>query len=403
MAGSDESMKDAVEWADEMDETRRRHGNNQPHEGRAARTHKHFILSPDPNDHIDLPVLRELAGAWAMSFFGYYQVAIVYHDDNAGNIPHAHLVVNCTNLVTGNRFHTDNPFELNRVLQDMARERGLTGFSNEMKSAKAKRIAGNEERFDQEPRSLQKTYMSRPERGLADSGAYSWLGDIRSGVAITKGLARNETEFRRILKTLEVNIDDNSPKAKRQDWIISLEEDPKCKVTGGRLGFVYGKEALLDSFENKATYHPDGSSSREMLKAAKNAVILSDLAELNHLAATLETCSKCGIRSQAECITYIRAMEGRLERKGGGSASDQKMLDTLRQAHAFITERNLLPKTEATAGTTTKQVSGKVDKEKKAVSQQQKPRHERTRDDRGKGGHADGDPHSVQGWPSGPL
>lgn len=122
-----------------------------------------------------------------MRFFGDYQVTIVYHDDNARSIPHAHLVVNCTNLVTDNRLHTDNPFELNRALQDMARERGLTGFSNEMKSAKAKRISGNEKRFDHEPRSLQETYMSRPERGLADSGAYSWLGDIRSRVAIAKG------------------------------------------------------------------------------------------------------------------------------------------------------------------------------------------------------------------------
>lgn len=67
-----------------------------------------------------------------MRFFGDYQVAIVYHDDNESRIPHAHLIVNCTNLVTGNRLHTDNPFELNRALQDMARERGLNGFSNIM-------------------------------------------------------------------------------------------------------------------------------------------------------------------------------------------------------------------------------------------------------------------------------
>lgn len=29
-----------------------------------ARIYKHFIISPDPDDHIDLPALRELAGAW---------------------------------------------------------------------------------------------------------------------------------------------------------------------------------------------------------------------------------------------------------------------------------------------------------------------------------------------------
>lgn len=75
-----------------------------------------------------------------------------------------------------------------------------------------------------------------------------------------------------------------------------------------------------------------------------------DPAELDHLAATLETCSKYGIRSQAECITYIRATEGRLEHKYGGSASDQKPLDLLREAHAYITEHNPAVEDSGTCG-----------------------------------------------------
>lgn len=111
-----------------------------------------------------------------------------------------------------------------------------------------------------------------------------------------------------------------------------------------------------------------------------------DPVELDHLAATLEAYSKYGIRSQAECITYIRAMEGCLEHKYGGSASDQKPLDLLREAHAYITEHNLLSKTVAPAETAAKQGSGKFDREKMTASQQQKKlRQERTRDDRGKG------------------
>ncbi|WP_303132863.1 relaxase/mobilization nuclease domain-containing protein [uncultured Olsenella sp.] len=166
MQGYDEAMKDAVEWADEMDATRVRCGNDEPYEGRRARTYKHFIISPDPDDHIDLPVLRELAGAWAMRFFGDYQVAIVYHDDNQNQIPHAHLVVNCTNLVTGNRLHTDNPFELNRALQDMARDRGLNGLSNVMEHDEGlSRLAAKDEP-EKTARTMQPTYMSRPEREL---------------------------------------------------------------------------------------------------------------------------------------------------------------------------------------------------------------------------------------------
>lgn len=63
-----------------------------------------------------------------MKFFGDYQVAIVYHDDNQNRIPHAHLIVSCTNPVTGNRLHADNPFALSCALQDMAHDREQTCF-----------------------------------------------------------------------------------------------------------------------------------------------------------------------------------------------------------------------------------------------------------------------------------
>ena len=114
-----------IRWADEMDATRRAFGNDTPFGAMRARTYKHFIISPDPEDGIDLEALRELAKAWALEHFADFQVAIVYHDDNASRIPHAHIVVNNTNLETGKRMHHDDPKELNRSLQKMAKEREL--------------------------------------------------------------------------------------------------------------------------------------------------------------------------------------------------------------------------------------------------------------------------------------
>lgn len=121
---------------------------------------------------------------------------------------------------------------------------------------------------------MQPTYMSRSERELVDSGAYSWVADIRSRVSVAKGLARNESEFRGILDMLGVTVADNSPKATNRDWVYSLADDPKCKVTGGRLGYLYSRCSLENGFENKAAYHPDAASSRTILKAAKDAVVL---------------------------------------------------------------------------------------------------------------------------------
>lgn len=331
---------------DEMDATRARCGNDEPYEGRRARTYKHFIISPDPDDHIDLPALRELARAWAMRFFGDYQVAIVYHDDNQNRIPHAHLVVNCTNLVTGNRLHTDNLFELNRALQDMARERGLSGLSNVMEHREGlSRLAAKDEP-EKTARTMQPTCVSRPERELVDSGEYSWVADIRSRVSVAKGLARNEGEFRSILDMLGVAVADNSPKATNRDWIYSLSDDPKCKVNGGRLGYLYSRRSLENGFENKATYHPDAASSRAILKAAKDAVVLNDLAELDRMAKALETCSRFGIRSIADCDARIGTVEKCIQ-GGNGSEAERKSLEALRDARDFTAANGLLPRTSS--------------------------------------------------------
>ena len=78
-----------VEWDAEMDATRRAYGTDAPWKGMRARTFKHFVISPDPEDAIDMTQLRELSQAWAAKHFGSHEVAIVYHDDNEGNIPHA--------------------------------------------------------------------------------------------------------------------------------------------------------------------------------------------------------------------------------------------------------------------------------------------------------------------------
>jgi hypothetical protein len=343
MEGYDESLKAGVEWADEMDATRAEDGNDQPYEGRRARTYKHFIISPDPEDGIGLPALRELAGAWAMRFFGDYQVAIVYHDDNEGGIPHAHLVVNCTNLRTGNRLHTENPFELNRALQDMARERGLRGFSNEMEHGEGVARLAAKDALEPGQRTLQRVYMSRPERELVEKGAYSWVSDIRSRVSVARGLARNEGEFREVLGLLGVSVADNSPKAANRDWIYALADQPARKVTGGRLGYAYSKRSLENGFENWATYHPDAASSRAILRAAKDAVVLNDLAELDRMARSLETCARYGAGSVAELDARIAAVEVRAG-EGSGSSTEVASLQALRDAREFVADNGLLPR-----------------------------------------------------------
>lgn len=110
----------AFDWARAMDETRRAFGNDKPWRGKKVRTYKHYVVSPDPKDGVGLDALRDLAVSWAREHFGDFEMAIVYHDDNARDIPHAHVVVNNTNLETGRRLQDPDPKALAASLQKMA-------------------------------------------------------------------------------------------------------------------------------------------------------------------------------------------------------------------------------------------------------------------------------------------
>lgn len=184
------------DWARIMDGTRHRHGNDRAWGGRPARTYKHYVLSPDPEDGIGLKDLRSLAVAWAQEHFGDYEVAIVYHDDNASRILHAHVVVNNTNLVTGSRLQDPDPKALKHSLQAMARGRGLQDLDTDLPGLDSRR-----DRF-RHPPTLQAVYRRRAEAAIEAEGGYSWVADIRRRVGIARAVARNEAEFRSVLSSI---------------------------------------------------------------------------------------------------------------------------------------------------------------------------------------------------------
>lgn len=341
----DEALKSEVCWADEMDEVRRRAGNDSPFGGMRARTYKHFVLSPSPEDDIDLAALRELACAWALKHFGEYQVAIVYHDDNEGRIPHAHIVVNNTNLVTGRRLQTRFPLDLNRDLQEMARERELRFLTDSPDPTEGlERLAAMQHGKKPRPKTMQQIHLGRAESELVSAGAYSWVADIRNRISVAKSLARSESEFTQILGMLGVDVADNSRNAKRDDWIYSLADAPSRRVSGERLGLLFAKETVLRQLARAAHEHPDARTSKEILRNARNAVLVNDLVELDELSSALRICAHHGISSIQECTRKLAALRKCIERADGRDRSAlMRKAAELEEAMGYMESRNLLP------------------------------------------------------------
>lgn len=341
----DEMFKSEVRWADEMDETRRRAGNDRPFGGMRARTYKHFVLSPSPDDDIDLTALRELACAWALKHFGEYQVAIVYHDDNGGRIPHAHVVVNNTNLETGRRLQTRFPLDLNRDLQEMARERELSFLADEPEPTEGlERLAAMQHGRKPRPKTMQQVYIGRAESELVSAGAYSWVADIRNRVSVAKSLARSEGEFTQILGMLGVEVADNSRSAKRDDWIYSLADAPTRRVSGERLGLLFAKETVLRQIARASRKHPNARTSKEILKNARDAMLVNDLVELSELSSALRTCAYHGASSIQECTRKLAALRRRIESSDGRERDGlMRRAAELEGAMDYMESRNLLP------------------------------------------------------------
>ena len=283
---------DDFDWAAVMDDTRSRWRNDTPWGGRPYRTYKHYVLSPDPKDHVGMDALRELTVAWAREHFGDFEVAIVYHDDNAGRIPHAHVIVNNTNIVTGRRLQDPDPKELKHSLQRMARERGLSDFdSAEEKASVRERVR---------PRTLQAEHVRRAEHEIAEKGGYSWVADIRARIRVARSVTRSEDEFRGLLRSLGVEVEGNSAKARRRDWVFSLSGHPTWRVSGESLGLGYGRESLMRGFSLGSAGHLADASERRVTGLARSAVELGDLSELERLSEALAWLKGNRIRTAAD-------------------------------------------------------------------------------------------------------
>lgn len=284
------------DWSAAMDGTRRNYGTGSSWHGKRARTFKHYIFSPDPSDDLDLQSLRRLATAWAKQCFPDYEVAIVYHDDNAQHVLHAHVVVNNVNLVTGKRLQEDSPRALKKAAQELAREMGLSFFEDARENPSGDGQSGKRYR----PRTKQRVYKRKAEAEIEAEGKYSWVGDIRSRVAIAKGVATSDREFKSMLSNMGVEVADNSPKARRRDWLYLLADHPTRRVSGEKMGLSFGKQAIQESFAQGPTGRLSNKTAREIAVIARLATEIGDLEELHELSNLIEACSRTGSRSIEE-------------------------------------------------------------------------------------------------------
>ena len=309
------------DWSSVMDGTREKLGNDRPFKGRKARTYKHYIISPDPRDAVSLSRLRSVTVSWVEENFGDYEVAIVYHDDNEHHVPHAHVVVNNTNLNTGRRLQDPDPGALNGSLQRIARDAGLTHFVGRLDGA-----ARDETHY-------RRRAVDRTEASLTKRGEYSWVADIRARVDVAKGIAKSSDDFRQALREMGVNVRESA--SRKGDWVYSLAGTPSRQVTGSKLGASYTRREVTGWLRSPTRRAPGPVTVRNVREVAAGAIEVKDLRELVALSEAVSVVSKGGFRSLSAMDSAASRMRGMPNREAA--------VARLERARQYCAEHGILP------------------------------------------------------------
>jgi hypothetical protein len=318
------------DWASIMDETREKLGNDSPSKGRKARTYKHYVFSPDPRDAVSLSELRSVTMSWVEENFGDYEVAVVYHDDNEHHVPHAHVIVNNTNLVTGRRLQDPDPRALKRSAQRIAGEMGLSRFSDRPGRAS-----------ERDSDVYMRRHVDRPEAEYGGRGEYSWVADIRARVDVARSLSRSPEDFQGALREMGVSVRVSARRA--DDWVYSLAGTPSRQVSGSRLGASYTRREVTRWIANPSRLRPGPVTSRNVRAIASGAIEVRNLRELNRLAEAMSTISRGGFRS----LAAIDSAASRLRGMPGREASVERLVRVRR----YCAEHGILPERTTGAGT----------------------------------------------------
>ena len=332
MAGIDEDglpeYRD-YDWSSIMDETREKLGNDSPFKGRKARTYKHYVFSPDPRDSISLSELRSVTMSWVRENFGDYEVAVVYHDDNEHHIPHAHVVVNNTNLTTGRRLQDPDPRALKRSAQRIAREHGLSCYEDEPRDPETGVIPDSEAYARRNAHIVERDRMAR--------GEYSWVGDIRARVDVAKGIAKSPDDFRQALREMGVNVRESA--SRKGDWVYSLAGTPSRQVTGSKLGASYTRRQVTGWLRSPTRRAPGPVTVRNVREVAAGAIEVKDLRELVALSEAVSVVSRGGFRSLSAMDSAASRMRGMPNREA--------TVARLERARRYCAEHGILPERSA--------------------------------------------------------
>lgn len=328
-------------WDLHMDRTRRRCGNDEPWGGKPAATYRHFIISPDPKDGVSLEQLRRLSVLWAKANFGEggrfgsYQVKITYHDDNAGGIPHAHVIVNNTDLSPehlGRRLHLTKRETrgLSKDLQRLCERMGLSRIDRPEASEAVVEDAPVTASRGAVP-SRQRVYRPRTEMAARARGVRLWKDDLRDWSALAAASSKTTSEYIAVLRMYGVVAE-----VKNGDVLYRHPSSDSRKCYGRRLGRDFTPRGVRDAQER--AWFKGALGDRHVIDARFISAAEAAGLSMREIAVCVNVI--CGGRTDEVELRLAVHEARRVARAGGECALDE--LERLETALAVAEKTGLL-------------------------------------------------------------
>lgn len=353
--------EEQLDWAQAMDAMREWSGNDGMYGSKRSVTYYHYVISPDPNDDKGIGDLMDLAQAWAEEFFGtdfgegelgQCQVAIVAHDDGSNGVPHAHIIVNNTDLPSGNKIHIDNAQKdmLWDRLQEISEERGFSRLDDARDYRKQKR----QEEVARRRLITSGRYQTKVERKLAKSGAHSWKQDLANCIKIARRTSGTLEELELALGRMGVQMRECVNAKGEADLIYSHPSNPaRWQCSGYRLGLTYTRASIIDSLELDHAQHPPRDLAvreratafaiKGFVEGLEPAAVAAQGARLADIARALEVNDRFNVACLEDYPRAIRRLEKRLSDPitDEGRRGIKRDIARLRRASEIASESDL--------------------------------------------------------------
>lgn len=217
---------DCESWARTMDETRKLWGKD------SGRLWYHFVISPDPEDHVGTEEVLDIASEWLEQMYPRAQAAITIHDDNANGIPHAHIVVNSVYPDDGRKVWRSNEqikWEA-RWAQIIGERHGLSVLPD-IGEWRKQRATAQDER------------QTQAEDHMKREGRWSWKNDIRERIRATVQKCDSWAQFTDMMEAAGYGVTEGR---RGVCFHHPLSSGHDMRVLGERLGAKWTKEALIE-------------------------------------------------------------------------------------------------------------------------------------------------------------